>query len=74
MSAIQRKIYEHMQKRGVILTDGSEKDKKVIKVRLFAGSPLYCFHLTIPLDGFMLWKDIYIYIIQVHTQLLYYNT
>lgn len=29
MSGLQRKMYEHMQKRGVLLTDGSEKDKKV---------------------------------------------
>ena len=27
-----------------------------------AGSPLYCFHLPITLYGFMLRKDIYIYI------------
>ena len=29
MSALQKAMYTHMQKRGVILTDGSEKDKKV---------------------------------------------
>ena len=40
------------------------------------GSPLYCFHLPITLYGFMLRKDIYIYIyisiyiIRVDTQLL----
>jgi SWI/SNF-related matrix-associated actin-dependent regulator of chromatin subfamily A protein 2/4 len=28
MSALQKAMYTHMQKRGVILTDGSEKDKK----------------------------------------------
>ncbi|XP_059142940.1 transcription activator BRG1-like isoform X3 [Physella acuta] len=28
MSALQRLIYNHMQTRGVLLTDGSEKDKK----------------------------------------------
>ncbi|XP_055885494.1 probable global transcription activator SNF2L2 isoform X1 [Biomphalaria glabrata] len=28
MSALQRLIYNHMQSRGVLLTDGSEKDKK----------------------------------------------
>ena len=29
MSALQRFIYNHMQSKGVLLTDGSEKDKKV---------------------------------------------
>ena len=29
MSALQRNMYLHMQKRGILLTDGSEKDKKV---------------------------------------------
>lgn len=29
MSALQRIIYRHMQNKGVLLTDGSEKDKKV---------------------------------------------
>ena len=29
MSALQRTIYRHMQNKGVLLTDGSEKDKKV---------------------------------------------
>ena len=29
MSALQRFIYNHMQTKGVLLTDGSEKDKKV---------------------------------------------
>uniref|UniRef100_A0A673XTB6 SWI/SNF related BAF chromatin remodeling complex subunit ATPase 2 n=1 Tax=Salmo trutta TaxID=8032 RepID=A0A673XTB6_SALTR len=29
MSAIQRVLYRHMQGRGILLTDGSEKDKKV---------------------------------------------
>lgn len=28
MSALQRIVYRHMQNRGVLLTDGSEKDKK----------------------------------------------
>nr|DAA34916.1 TPA_inf: brahma-related protein 1-like protein [Schmidtea mediterranea] len=28
MSALQRTLYNHMQSKGVILTDGSEKDKK----------------------------------------------
>uniref|UniRef100_A0A4W5MEK2 SNF2 N-terminal domain-containing protein n=1 Tax=Hucho hucho TaxID=62062 RepID=A0A4W5MEK2_9TELE len=28
MSAIQRVLYRHMQGRGILLTDGSEKDKK----------------------------------------------
>lgn len=30
MSALQRILYRHMSNKGVILTDGSEKDKKVI--------------------------------------------
>ncbi|KAF7240067.1 Transcription activator BRG1 [Varanus komodoensis] len=29
MSALQRVLYRHMQAKGVLLTDGSEKDKKV---------------------------------------------
>ena len=29
MSALQKIIYKHMQQRGILLTDGSEKDKKV---------------------------------------------
>ena len=28
MSALQRLVYRHMQTKGVLLTDGSEKDKK----------------------------------------------
>lgn len=31
MSALQRVLYRHMQAKGVLLTDGSEKDKKVRK-------------------------------------------
>lgn len=30
MSALQRVLYRHMQAKGVLLTDGSEKDKKVM--------------------------------------------
>ncbi len=29
MSAIQKVLYRHMQGKGILLTDGSEKDKKV---------------------------------------------
>ena len=29
MSALQRTVYKHMHRNGVMLTDGSEKDKKV---------------------------------------------
>ena len=29
MSSLQRILYNHMHKAGVLLTDGSEKDKKV---------------------------------------------
>ena len=30
MSALQRQMYTHMQKKGILLTDGSENNKKVI--------------------------------------------
>lgn len=39
MSALQRVLYRHMQAKGVLLTDGSEKDKKV---RLGPTSPPRC--------------------------------
>lgn len=29
MSALQKILYRHMQAKGILLTDGSEKDKKV---------------------------------------------
>lgn len=29
MSSLQRVLYRHMQAKGVLLTDGSEKNKKV---------------------------------------------
>ena len=32
MSALQRQMYSHMQKRGILLTDGSEANKKVCSV------------------------------------------
>jgi hypothetical protein len=35
MSALQRVLYRHMQAKGVLLTDGSEKDKKVCSRFLF---------------------------------------
>lgn len=31
MSALQKILYRHMQAKGILLTDGSEKDKKVQK-------------------------------------------
>ena len=31
MSDLQKLLYQHMYKKGVLLTDGSEKDKKVKK-------------------------------------------
>lgn len=37
MSAIQKVLYRHMQK-GILLTDGSEKDKKVDIIRSSAAS------------------------------------
>lgn len=33
MSAIQKVLYRHMQGKGILLTDGSEKDKKVSERR-----------------------------------------
>lgn len=38
MSAIQKVLYRHMQK-GILLTDGSEKDKKVKILRLTNNPP-----------------------------------
>lgn len=35
MSALQRVIYRHMQNKGVLLTDGSEKEKKVKEIKIF---------------------------------------
>jgi len=32
MSALQKIIYKHMQQKGILLTDGSEKDKKVCRL------------------------------------------
>lgn len=43
MSAIQKVLYRHMQGKGILLTDGSEKDKKVSvrkRRRVFA----FCLH------------------------------
>ena len=37
MSALQRLVYTHMQQRGVLLTDGSESNKKVSSYILFYG-------------------------------------
>lgn len=37
MSALQRVLYRHMQAKGVLLTDGSEKDKKVCPASPGAG-------------------------------------
>ena len=33
MSALQLQMYTHMQKKGVLLTDGSERDRKVRRGR-----------------------------------------
>ena len=38
MSSLQRIIYKHMQNKGVVLTDGSEKDKKVGLLYVFVYS------------------------------------
>lgn len=35
MSAIQKVLYRHMQGKGILLTDGSEKDKKVKTVYIW---------------------------------------
>lgn len=40
MSALQRVLYRHMQAKGVLLTDGSEKDKKVCPGSSAAGKGL----------------------------------
>ena len=53
MSGLQRKMYEHMQKRGVLLTDGSEKDKKVSYIKLHEQLPNYV-HLVHCGCGFLL--------------------
>ncbi|TPP57230.1 Transcription activator BRG1 [Fasciola gigantica] len=42
MSALQRVLYSHMQSKGVILTDGSEKDKKVSTCSLFLHTLRLC--------------------------------
>lgn len=34
MSALQKILYRHMQAKGILLTDGSEKDKKVQKTKI----------------------------------------
>jgi len=34
MSSLQRLLYRHMQSKGVLLTDGSEKGKNVSSLRL----------------------------------------
>lgn len=39
MSALQRVLYRHMQAKGVLLTDGSEKDKKVSPSIPVSGGP-----------------------------------
>ena len=40
MSSLQRILYNHMHKAGVLLTDGSEKDKKVCLLFLIIGYDL----------------------------------
>ena len=42
MSALQRSMYVHMQKRGILLTDGSEKDKKVRRWYLNSSETRFC--------------------------------
>ena len=51
MSALQRNMYLHMQKKGILLTDGSERDKKVRWYKWFETScslslSLYSLSLT----------------------------
>ena len=36
MSDLQKLLYQHMYKKGVLLTDGSEKDKKVNIMKHFS--------------------------------------
>ena len=40
MSALQRQMYSHMQKRGILLTDGSEANKKV-RQNCYADLPIH---------------------------------
>jgi SWI/SNF-related matrix-associated actin-dependent regulator of chromatin subfamily A protein 2/4 len=40
MSALQRQMYRHMQKRGILLTDGSEANKKV-RQNCYPDLPIY---------------------------------
>lgn len=40
MSAIQKVLYRHMQGKGILLTDGSEKDKKVSEIIIKKKDPL----------------------------------
>lgn len=49
MSALQRVLYRHMQAKGVLLTDGSEKDKKV-KMHL---KTKMCAYVHSRMDGWM---------------------
>ena len=53
MSALQRLLYRHMQAKGVMLTDGSESDKKVravIQVDMFLQGQKCCHHITCSVD------------------------
>ena len=36
MSALQKVLYQHMKKRGILLTDGSEKGKQVTLLSVFS--------------------------------------
>jgi len=55
MSALQRHMYKHMQKKGILLTDGSEKDRKVC-----AGASCGSEKLRIGLEGFVAFgKEMY---------------
>uniref|UniRef100_A0A8C4QRL6 SWI/SNF related BAF chromatin remodeling complex subunit ATPase 2 n=1 Tax=Eptatretus burgeri TaxID=7764 RepID=A0A8C4QRL6_EPTBU len=59
MSALQKVLYRHMQAKGVLLTDGSEKDKKgkggaktlmntIVQLRKIANHPFMFQHIEVP--------------------------
>lgn len=68
MSALQRQMYSHMQKRGILLTDGSEANKKVSSKKLSCMLQIFTFEWFwidhIPTPHCSLWivpqTDIYI--------------
>ena len=60
MSALQRQMYKHMQKKGILLTDGSEKDRKVKMGRLFRSVSSYTMVPWLSLLGTLLYDSFYL--------------